>query len=89
MSAVPTPPPRLALCDRCDYIADDRSVRQDGYTIDQLRAYGAACAAAERGRCAKLCEAQKVNKSPDYAPGNYFDGGCCACADAIRNMDQT
>lgn len=28
----------LSLCDRCDYIADDGTVRQDGYTIDQVRA---------------------------------------------------
>lgn len=26
------------------------------FTLDQLRAYGAACAAAEREACAKACE---------------------------------
>lgn len=31
-----------------------RNVWLDAYTADQLRAYGAACAAAERERCAKL-----------------------------------
>ena len=29
---------------------------EGGYTADQMRAYGAACAAAERERCAKVCE---------------------------------
>ena len=58
------------------------------YTAEQMHAYAqeyaALCVAAEREACAALCEATKVNKSPDYAPGNYHDGGCANCANAIR-----
>ena len=33
------------------------------YTADQMRAYGAACAAAEREACAKLCDEKAVQVS--------------------------
>ena len=31
------------------------------FTADQLRAYGAACAAAEREACAQMCEAEECD----------------------------
>lgn len=39
---------------------------------------------AEREACAAACDAMQVNKSPDYYPGQAFDGACRACADEIR-----
>jgi hypothetical protein len=35
---------------------------------------------------AEICEKQKVNKSPDYFPGQVFDGACVTCANAIRSQ---
>ena len=35
-------------------------------------------------RAAKVCEGLQVNKSPDYYPGQAFDGACRTCAAAIR-----
>jgi len=33
-----------------------------GYTVEQMLAWGKACAAAEREACAKLCEAKRIVK---------------------------
>lgn len=42
------------------------------------------CVEHEREGCAKACEALQVNKSPDYYPGQAFDGACRTCAGEIR-----
>ena len=36
------------------------------FTDDQMRAYGEACAAAEREACAKLCEAEDPHGAYDH-----------------------
>lgn len=54
------------------------------YTADQLLAYGAACAAAERERCAKVCDALWDNSK--YGPTAF---GIDLCAEAIRDMEPT
>ena len=62
---------------------DEDGSLQLGYTADQMRAYGQACAdaavAQERERCAKLCEAleQRPGNAP-YTPSGF------TCATAIR-----
>jgi hypothetical protein len=38
------PAPEISLCDRCDYLCDE-GVSRAGFTADQMRAYGEACAA--------------------------------------------
>ena len=43
-----------------------------------------AATLVERERAAKVCEGLQVNKSPDYYPGQAFDGACRTCAAAIR-----
>ena len=48
-----------------------------------LQAWQAATL-VERERAAKVCEGLQVNKSPDYYPGQAFDGACRTCAAAIR-----
>lgn len=50
------PPPRLALCDRCDYIANDGKVSQAGFTLDQMNAHGEACARAALEAAAQIAE---------------------------------
>ena len=42
----------------------------------------------EQERCAKVCEGLQVNKSPDYYPGQAFDGACRTCAAAIRKGEE-
>jgi len=53
------------------------------YTADQMLAYGAACAAAEREACAKLCEEGEEYSGTD----SWLVGHATACkskAAAIR-----
>lgn len=52
---------------------------QPGYDEEQLRAYAEAAVAAERERCAKLCEAMTRYASPDE-----YDQAAIDCAAAIR-----
>lgn len=52
MTLPPLPPSRTLSR------GDDDGPLQLGYTADQMRAYGEACAAAEREACAKVCEAE-------------------------------
>ena len=49
------------------------------FTADQMRAYGAACAAAERERCAKLVESHPTN-------GDAVQGWFDLLAAAIRAL---
>lgn len=49
------------------------------YTADQMRAYGQACAAAEREQAAKLCEDGLID-----SPTIYETAAMQKCADAIR-----
>ena len=41
-------------------VPDDRYSTLDTFTAEQMRAYGLACALAEREACAKLCETMKT-----------------------------
>ena len=52
------------------------------FTLDQLRAYGAACAAAEREACANECERRHAN-------GNRAHTHADECAAAIRARKDT
>ena len=49
-----------------------------GYTVEQILAWGKACAAAEREACAKVCEGR-------LQEGLNFEG----CATAIRARGTT
>jgi hypothetical protein len=51
----------------------------EGYTAAQMRAYGEACAKAEREACAKVCEGFGGNGS-----GYIDDDWAAMCARAIR-----
>jgi hypothetical protein len=69
---------------------------QPGYTADQMRSYAAAAVAAERERCAKLCEQRAGDHWADYkGHGTGPRGGtrseaasdeADACAMAIRGI---
>ena len=52
MTLPPMPQPDTHCLD------DDTGKDVWSHSADQMRAYGAACAAAERERCAKMCEAE-------------------------------
>ena len=54
------------------------------YTSDQMRAYGQACAAAERAACAKLCDELQEAR---FATGHVREGSAArTLAEAIRNQ---
>ena len=52
--AMSTAPELPSLPDPDDF--DSRWTVRHIYTADQMRAYGAACAAAEREACARVCD---------------------------------
>jgi hypothetical protein len=64
------------------------------YTADQIRAYAAAAVAAERERCALVCDARAAAHLRDYtdaasplyqsAEADYAADEAAACVDAIR-----
>jgi hypothetical protein len=56
-----------------------------GYTVEQMLAWGKACAAAEREECAKLCEASKLI---DY-PTVFERVAISKCANAILARGNT
>ena len=58
------------------------------YTEEQMLAYGKAEREAALEQAAQVAEAQQVNKSPDYFPGQAFDGACRTCAAAIRALKE-
>ena len=67
-----------------DWTKDTPSWRTAKMVREGFRFVWNAATAIEREACAKACEALQVNKSPDYYPGQAFDGACRTCADEIR-----
>jgi hypothetical protein len=65
-------------------VQTSRTSSESGYSADQLRAYGQACASAatlaERERCARLCDSVYAEERGE--PVCY--GFAKDCADAIR-----
>jgi len=49
------------------------------FSADQMRAYGEACAAAEREACAKVCDVEAAHSGVAHT-GRVLNG----CAAAIR-----
>ena len=54
----------------------------DAYTADQMRAYAAAAVAAERERCAKLCEEAKPKG------GRMWTDEQAACFDCLTHVSE-
>lgn len=84
MTLPPLPPPFTHLL-----ATGSRTTSIYVWTADAVRAYGEACAAAERERCALLCE----STYPESEDGVIvqrpcFDGGA-DCALGIRAMRET
>lgn len=77
----------MGRCLRCgagnEWI-EGRTARATTMTRDEVANLIEAAVSAEREACAQACEALQVNKSPDYYPGQAFDGACRTCAGEIR-----
>jgi hypothetical protein len=73
MTLPPMPQPDTHCLD------DDTGKDVWSHSADQMRAYGAACAAAERERCAKLVESHPTN-------GDAVQGWFDLLAAAIRAL---
>lgn len=71
---------------RIIYYDSYNGAEAEGYTEEDMRAYAAAAVAAERERCAMLCQAQ-ASECDSWDEGAGGDGGRVAanmCAAAIR-----
>jgi len=78
----PLPVPAGAL-----FVGSGACAPLSGWSVDQVRAYGAACAAAEREQCAALLDAIAA----DYEKAHSFFERNAAdyCAGAIRARKDT
>jgi len=79
MTLPPLPRPAHEQVEEYSGIAMNKVVVTPLFTADQMRAYGAACAAAERERCAKLVESHPTN-------GDAVQGWFDLLAAAIRAL---
>ena len=94
MTLPPLPEPWVIDSEEAGTDHSGESIYQDVplFTSDQMRTYGAACAAAERERCAEMCEkkghAMQSESEAFRGCDLWIQGGADAsleCAAAIRS----
>jgi len=80
----PLPSPDVTMQSR-----DEKGLLIFGYRTDQLLAYGAACAAAERAACIAICDFEASQNLEDCDLDKYYGTSAFAISNSIKARSKT